>query len=240
MDQKFSGEVGQVAGRDVKNSGAQASVSIHLHNGEGAKRCISDRQRRAIGAKVFELEAKTGVEKLIVYRRLMTRFKFQTMDEMPRDLFERVMRYLDGWIRNGSAEQVSPAPAQPEVKEPTPATPQPIALAESPADPPAPQVVAATTAKAEPVPAQQQKARLPWLAVSIAVVATAGVAAALYTVTHRPDESAQDQAAVTSPHCEYGGNRYSLGSVVMQAGVRRQCAAVDDGAAWERVDTSRR
>ncbi|WP_231716814.1 hypothetical protein [Burkholderia ubonensis] len=48
MDQKCSGEVGQIAGRDVKDSNSQANVNNHLHNGAKAKRYISDRQRRAV------------------------------------------------------------------------------------------------------------------------------------------------------------------------------------------------
>ncbi|PAJ78848.1 hypothetical protein [Burkholderia ubonensis] len=69
MVQKFSGEVGQVACRDVKASNAQANVSIHLHGEIAAKQHISVKQRRAIGAKVHELDAKTRVERLTVYRR---------------------------------------------------------------------------------------------------------------------------------------------------------------------------
>ncbi|KGC64816.1 hypothetical protein [Burkholderia pseudomallei] len=240
MNQKFSGEVGQVAGGDVKASNAQANVNIHLHSGAESKQYISERQRRAIGAKVFELEAKTGVEKLMVYRRLRTVFKFSSMDEMPRDLFERVMRYLDGWIRNGSADQSPRASVQSELNERKHAAPQSLAPAESQADHAVRQADATAPIEPEFTLAQQQKKQSPWLAVSIAVTVTIAVVATMYVVMQRPDKSAQNQVAAISPHCEYGGNRYSPGSVVMQAGVRRQCATTGDGAAWQKADTARR
>lgn len=240
MNQKFNGEVGQVAGGDVKASNAQANVNIHLHSGAESKQYISERQRRAIGAKVFELEAKTGVEKLMVYRRLRTVFKFPSMDEMPRDLFERVMRYLDGWIRNGSADQPARASVQSKLNEQKHAAPQSVASAESQAEHAVRQAEVMASIEPESTQVQQQKKQSPWLAVSIAVMVTTAVAATLYVVMHRPDESVQNQAAFSSPHCEYGGNRYSLGSVVMQVGVRRQCATTGDGAAWQKADTARR
>lgn len=240
MQQKFSGEVGQVAGRDVKSSNAQAHVNIHLHSGAESKQYISERQRRAIGAKVFELEAKTGVEKLMVYRRLMTRFKFQSMDQMPRDLFERVMRYLDGWIRNGSADQANaPASARAEVESSTLAVPKSAVPVEPELERAAVQAAPMLSMPA-PTPAAQPKKQSPWLAVLIAVAATISAGAALYAVVHRPTVPVKSETVATPLHCEYGGDRYSVGSVAMQAGVRRQCVAVDDGTAWQKADAIRR
>ncbi|RBL66016.1 alpha/beta hydrolase, partial [Pseudomonas sp. MWU13-2625] len=89
-------------------------------------------------------------------------------------------------------------------------------------------------------PAQQQRKRWGWPAVSIAATAAMVIAAVQYVGAHHPDTPAQIQVAEPAHHCEYGGDRYSPGSVVMQAGIRRQCVAVDDGAAWQKADLARR
>ncbi|MDN7492509.1 alpha/beta hydrolase [Burkholderia sp. AU45274] len=251
MNQKFSGDVGQVAGGDVKSNSAQTNVNVHFHSSEPkpvATKFISDKQRNAIARKAFEIEAKTGTDKLMVYRRLMTVFDFERMDEMPRAAYERAIKYLDGWIRNGILGQTSGAPAQQEVKDPEPAAPLPVAPSELPVEHPVPPAVAATTPvpapSPSPVPApapvHQESKRSSWLAVAVTVTAAGAIAAALYVVTHRSDAPAQAPAAELPRHCEYGGDRYSPGSVVMQAGIRRQCVAVDDGAAWQKADLARR
>ena len=249
MNQKFSGDVGQVAGGDVKSSSAQTNVNVHFHGGESKSvvtKFISDKQRNAIARKAFEIEAKTGTDKLMVYRRLMTVFDFERMDEMPRNAYERAIKYLDGWIRNGTLGQVPAALAQQEVKEPAPAAAQPVTASELPAERPVPPAVAVTTPAPAPAPAaapspvHQPSKRSSWLAVAIAVIVTGGIAAALYAMTHRSDALAQAQAAEPPHHCEYGGDRYSPGSVVMQAGVRRQCVAIEGGAAWQKADAARR
>ncbi|WP_175908435.1 MULTISPECIES: alpha/beta hydrolase [unclassified Burkholderia] len=239
MIQKFSGDVGQVAGGDVKSNSAQTNVNVHFH-GSGPKpivtQFISDRQRNAIARKAFEIQAKTGTDKLMVYRRLMTVFEFERMDEMPRNVYERAIKYLDGWIRNGTLGQTPGAPASKEVKEPAPAVPQPVA----PSDP-VPPVVATTPAEPAPpvVPAQPQKKRSPWFAVSIGVTAAMAIAV-MYVVVPHSDASAQTQAAELPRHCEYGGNRYSPGGVVMQAGIRQQCVTDGErGARWERAPGGR-
>lgn len=246
MDQKFSGEVGQVAGRDVKNSGAQASVNIHLHNGVESKRYISDRQRRAIGAKVFELEAKTGVEKLMVYRRLMTRFKFRSMDEMPRELFERVMRYLDGWIRNGTAEQGASSFPQREIKEQAPA-PEPQATSTEPRiEHVAPAILAATvpvstSTQSGIAPAQTQKRQRSRHVVASAAVAAVAIVVVSYVTVNRPDAPTVSQMAAPPLHCEYGGHRYTVGSIVRQEGLRQRCETTAERvAAWQPVTSNGR
>ncbi|RQR31565.1 alpha/beta hydrolase [Burkholderia sp. Bp9142] len=251
MNQKFSGDVGQVAGGDVKSNSAQANVNFHFHSEKQVPvvtKFISDRQRNAIARKAFEIEEKTGTDKLMVYRRLMTVFDFERMDEMPRNVYERAIKYLNGWIRNGTLAQTPTAPAQQEAKEPEPAAPQPVAPSDLPAENPVPPAVTATTPEPAPspspvpapTPVHQQSKRSPWLAVAVAATAAGAIAVALYVVTHRSDAPAQAPATEPPGHCEYGGDRYSPGSVVMQAGVRRQCVAVDGGAAWQKADAARR
>ncbi|AKA61159.1 phage-encoded membrane protein [Burkholderia cenocepacia] len=251
MNQKFSGDVGQVAGGDVKSNNAQANVNFHFHSEKPAPvatKFISDRQRNAIARKAFEIEEKTGTDKLMVYRRLMTVFDFERMDEMPRNVYERAIKYLDGWIRNGTLAQTPTVPAQQEAKEPEPAALQPVAPSDLPAENPAPAAVAAPAPVPSsffspgpgPASAYPQSKRSPWLAVVVAVTASGAIAAALYAAMHRNDAPAQALETEPPRHCEYGGERYSPGSVVMQAGVRRQCVAVEGGAAWQKADPARR
>ncbi|WP_081067943.1 alpha/beta hydrolase [Burkholderia territorii] len=251
MNQKFSGDVGQVAGGDVKNNSAQTNVNVHFHGGESkpvVTKFISDKQRNAIARKAFEIQAKTGTDKLMVYRRLMSVFDFERMDEMPRHVYERAIKYLDGWIRRGTLGQTPDTAAQPEVIAPALTAASPIVRNESIAERATPPIVAARppepTRAPEPAvataaaPAQQKRKRLPWVAVSIAAVLM--VTASLYVVESRREATTQLQAVELPQHCEYGGERYSPGGVVMQAGIRQQC--VTDGlrgARWERAPGGR-
>ncbi|EKS9886521.1 alpha/beta hydrolase [Burkholderia pyrrocinia] len=251
MNQKFSGDVGQVAGGDVKSNSAQTNVNVHFHGGESkpvVTKFISDKQRNAIARKAFEIQAKTGTDKLMVYRRLMSVFDFERMDEMPRHVYERAIKYLDGWIRRGTLGQTPETPAQPQVTAPVLTAAPSTVRNEFLAEQPSPSIVAAPlepTPAAEPVPVtasapvQQERKRLPWVA-AVLIAAAVMVAAALYVVASRRDVPAQFQAVELPQHCEYGGNRYSPGGVVMQAGIRQQC--VTDGvrgARWERAPGGR-
>ncbi|WP_269503752.1 alpha/beta hydrolase [Burkholderia sp. IMCC1007] len=247
MNQKFSGDVGQVAGGDVKSNSAQTNVNLHFHGSDSkpiVTKFISERQRNAIARKAFEIAAKTGTDKLMVYRRLMTVFNFERMDEMPRNVYERAIKYLDTWIRNGTLGQALGVTAKQEAKESEPAAQPPVVASELSI----PSVVTAMTPVPTPspspaparAPAHQQSKRTPLLAVSIAATAAAVVAAVLYVEAHRPDTPAQTQAAEPPQHCEYGGDRYSPGGVVMQAGIRQQCVTDGErGARWERAPSGR-
>ncbi|RQQ73118.1 alpha/beta hydrolase [Burkholderia stagnalis] len=265
MNQKFSGDVGQVAGGDVKSNSAQTNVNVHFHGGESkaaVTKFISERQRNAIARKAFEIQEKTGTDKLMVYRRLMTVFNFERMDEMPRNVYERAIKYLEGWIRNGTLGQAPAASAQQEEKGVMPAASQPVVPSKPQGEHPvhlagatpdrALELALPTVAEQVPVrgpapsplpspspaPVQQHK-RSMWLAGAV-VSAAMVIAAVLYVEAHRPDALAQTQAVEPPQHCEYGGDRYSPGSVVMQAGVRRQCVAADGGAAWQKAGATRR
>ncbi|MBY8609955.1 alpha/beta hydrolase [Burkholderia arboris] len=252
MNQKFSGDVGQVAGGDVKSNSAQTNVNVHFHGGQSkpvVTKFISDKQRNAIARKAFEIQAKTGTDKLMVYRRLMSVFDFERMDEMPRSVYERATKYLDGWIRRGTLGQTPDTPAQPEVTAPALTATPPIIRNEALAERPIPPIVSATpvepalAAESAPAtasaPAQLERKRLLWVAVSIA--AAVMVAASFYVVASGREVPAQLPAVELPQHCEYGGDRYSPGGVVMQAGIRQQCVADGErGARWERAPGGRR
>ncbi|VWD07550.1 phage-encoded membrane protein [Burkholderia aenigmatica] len=251
MNQKFSGDVGQVAGGDVKSNSAQTNVNLHFHSSEPKPvetKFISDKQRNSIARKAYEIEAKTGTDKLMVYRRLMSVFDFKRMNEMPCNVYERAIKYLDSWIRNGTLGQAPSAPAQQEAKVPETAASQPVVPSELPANRTVPPAVAATAPAfapspspvPAPAPVHQQSKRSPWLAVAVAATAAGSIAAALYVVAPRPEMRAQTLAIELPQHCEYGGNRYSPGGVVMQAGIRQQCVTDGErGARWERAPGSR-
>ncbi|MBU9520251.1 alpha/beta hydrolase [Burkholderia multivorans] len=245
MNQKFDGEIGQVAGGDVKSNSAQTSVNVHFHGGESnaeATKFITDKQRAAIARRAFEIEAKTGTDKLMVYRRLKTVFGFEFIEQMPRSTYERAIKYLDSWIRNGNlGHPPDPSNQQkakhtsssgPTVHRDSPVTqPQaacPIAVAPTP-----------TASAMSFVPVQQNGSwqRRRAIALLVIAAASAAVGAYFYFETRRADVDERVQAAEPL-RCEYGGDRYSPGSIIMQAGVRRQCVTADGAAAWQKADTA--
>jgi hypothetical protein len=249
MNQKFDGEIGQVAGGDVKSNSAQTSVNVHFHGGEPnavTTKFITDKQRAAIARRAFEIEAKTGTDKLMVYRRLKTVFGFEFIEQMPRSTYERAIKYLDSWIRNGNLGYPPDPSGEQKVKHT--ASPAPTPRREAPA--PRPQFSASSVAMASapvtsPVsPALMQQNGKPSRRGAVALAGVAAIVAAagayVYADRHRVHVPQQVQAA-EPPQCEYGGNRYSLGGVVMQAGIRQECVADGEhGARWERASGRRR
>lgn len=243
MEQKFNGDIGQVAGRDVRASSAQSTVSVHIHNGPKL-RYISERQRAAIARWAFRIQAKTRADNLMVYRRLMTVFKFPNMDEMPADIYQRVISYLDAWLKNGTTDQSA---TNTEPRDPALLRDQQLHQIAGDTSEARIAVHASaryqtTSVQAVPTLMPEPKRHLfPWrsLAASCAVIAV--LAVVTYVVVERSNVPAQQPVATTAPQCEYGGNRYSLGSVVMQAGIRQHCVAIDGhSATWQRLEPSRR
>lgn len=248
MNQKFSGEVGQVAGRDVKSSSAQASVNLHFHSGESkpvVTKFISDKQRNVIARKAFEIQDRTGTDKLMVYRRLMTVFDFKKMDEMPRDAYERALKYLEGWIRNGTMGQVPLASTKSDIKpspgiEPLKSSELSIPEAQETLPIPANAVTSEALPTASPAGDDRQRQRFGAVT-AIGVGALACAAILYYQVDKRytPTQSAVSES--TPLQCEYGGSRYTVGSIVMQAGMRARCTdAVGHGVEWQPLATNKR
>ncbi|AOJ11686.1 hypothetical protein [Burkholderia mayonis] len=245
MNQKFSGDVGQVAGHDVKSNSAQASVNLHFHSGESkpvVTKVISDRQRNVIARKAFEIQGKTGTDKLMVYRRLMTVFNFKKMDDMPRDVYERALKYLDGWIRNGTMLQVPVALKQTDVTSPSsietskPSIPAVQRTPRHPLD---------VVASAMPPTASHPTSKRQWTRYGVTAPICLGLlvlAAIFYFEIGRRPATEQVAATEATPlHCEYGGSRYTVGSIVMQAGKRARCIeAVGHGVEWQPLATSKR
>lgn len=248
MNQKFSGEVGLVAGRDVKSSSAQASVNLHFHSGESkavVTKFISDKQRNVIARKAFEIQDRTGTDKLMVYRRLMTVFDFKKMDEMPRDVHERALKYLDGWIRNGTMGQVPAASTRSDIKPLSgiePSKPSELSIPEVPETQPLPANAmtseALTTASHAGDDRQRQRFRA-FTAISVGALVCAAILYYQVDKRYTPTQSAVSESAPLQ--CEYGGSRYTVGSIVMQAGMRARCAeAVGRGVEWQPLATNKR
>lgn len=217
MNQQFEGSIGQVAGRHIKSNSAQSSVNIYIQN-ETKLKYISNRQRSAIARKIDAVEAKTGTDRLMVDRRLMTVFRFGSMNEMPRDVFPSAMAYLDGWIRNGTAahshddwQAVSqPAAARRQRKR--------IGL----------QMPRSDTSFT------RLRARAKWKT-PVAVVAGSAFASFVvhFAVAHSSSFATASTEARVS-RCEYGGLHYSIGSVVQQAGLRQVCVSgVERRPLWQ-------
>lgn len=240
MEQKFNGSIGQVAGRDVKTNSAQSNVSVHIHN-EPKPSYISDRQRSAIARKAYQIQAKTQTDKLMVYRRLMTVFKFPNMDEMPRDVYQRAMSYLEVWLRNGTTEPASIKASSRTSGHATDTSYRDVMEGASHAVTSTKPVVANPHVFAQAAAPDAPARRAPWRAVAVACGVIAALSAGAYVVVDLSTASAQLPAAPVAAQCEYGGHHYSIGSVVLQAGLRQQCVIRDDNAAtWEPVSTRHR
>ncbi|ABX18536.1 alpha/beta hydrolase [Burkholderia multivorans] len=248
MNQKFDGEIGQVAGGDVKSNSAQTSVNVHFHGGEpkaAETEFINNKQRAAIAHRVFKIQKQTGTEALMVYRRLKTVFDYESIERMPRSKYKPAISYLDSWLRNGNLGNPPGSAALQKVKHPSPAAP--TARRESPS----PHVqfaspAAATFSPAAPmataVPVQQNSRASRRGAMALVGIAVIVAAATVYLYVERHPAGVRQQVeAAEPPQCEYGGNRYSLGGVVMQAGIRQRCVAdADHGVRWERATGGRR
>jgi hypothetical protein len=66
----------------------------------------------------------------------------------------------------------------------------------------------------------------------------AAVGASAYSVAKSEASPQPHSPVVHALNCEYGGNRYSVGSVVMQADVRRLCVAAGTSrAAWQNAQS---
>jgi hypothetical protein len=226
-------EVALAGGGDFTMTSAQAQVDLHIHHAAAAE-YISQRQRKALARKAFNIQAKTGTDKLKIYRRLMSVFDFRSVDVLPQAKYSRVMAYLDAWLKSGTESQV---PASRSFESPVK-----VVSPESASDSTNHIVIETKSELIEPtLPARVMPPMKAMVSVSLmhrlvfagaallAVVAIASYAAG-------PGQSFWLPFGLTfgAAKCQYAGHRYSIGSVMIQAGRGRQCvAAIDDSATWE-------
>ncbi|WP_157658576.1 hypothetical protein [Burkholderia ubonensis] len=227
--QNFRGEIGHVAGRDIKANNSLSNVSLHFHNAQYMQ-CISNRQRNAIARRALKIQIQTGTDKLIVYQRLMMVFDFHNMAEMPSAIYKRVIAYLDAWLKNGWTDdmagtapwrlksshdwQVDRTKAASELTTiSAPAHASQLGLS---AD-------RQTTSAVTPTPSGRP---MPWHKLAVVSAMTAALVVSVCVVVWGSMVPGREPFTSVSMQCEYGGYRYSLGSIVPQAGTLLRCVEV--------------
>ncbi len=229
------GDAGQVVAGDATHDGASAtnhlSNVITINNGKGDHapepiRKINDLQRRRIASKVHEVMDAIGMEKLEVYRIILTDFGLDEIRDLPRNQFKAVMETLERWIAEEREEREEPvietssAPASSEK--------------ENPVIPNAPCI--GCTA----VESQLTRVRR-WVVAAVGLALAAGGAAGYAVFTHvgvsagTPASGSANAIAGSAATCQHDGKVYSRGSVTrMSDNTLYVCSASDSGAAsWE-------
>lgn len=96
------GDVAQLitGGTVYEGSNPQLSNVFNLSFGSNADRAITDLQRKAIAYRVGEVLSATGLERIDVYKVILTDFGVDKLGELPRDSFHEVMALLDRWVKD--------------------------------------------------------------------------------------------------------------------------------------------
>ncbi|MBN4667194.1 hypothetical protein HUS70_17020 [Pandoraea nosoerga] len=115
-EQNFTGDVGQVAAGDAVHHtyGPSQSNVITIHSAAQPEppAPITEFQRKAIAAKVDQVAKLGGVEKIDVYRIVLTEFGVNRIRELPKADYRATMDMLDGLEKN-----VNEAPSDAESSE---------------------------------------------------------------------------------------------------------------------------
>ncbi|MDR6500225.1 hypothetical protein J2785_003381 [Burkholderia ambifaria] len=243
MKQNFSGDIGQVAGRDVNATSTLSNFNLYFHNVRDV-RYISERQRNAIARRALNIQVKTGTDKLIVYRRLMTVFNVPNMDEIPTAIYKRVISYLNAWLKNGWTDETAGArPRSSASSHDRQSCRTEVAPELATFSTPAPAFHTSPSTSQQPVSTfthTQDDLSTQWhmLTVMLAVVAALAVSVCV-VVWSSMTPGGQPLTAVLL-RCEYGGHRYSLGSIVAQAGTLLRCVEVDKySVTWQAMTDSK-
>ncbi|SUD65877.1 Uncharacterised protein [Pandoraea pnomenusa] len=104
-EQNFHSDIGQVAGESIVNhtNGPTQSNIITIHGAAPPEppAPITELQRKAIGAKVAQIAERGGVEKIHVYRIILTHFGVNRIRELPKTDFHATMAFLDELEKGG-------------------------------------------------------------------------------------------------------------------------------------------
>ncbi|MDO3621791.1 hypothetical protein Q3O98_11840 [Ralstonia pseudosolanacearum] len=226
------GDAGQVVAGDATHDGASAtnhlSNVITINNGKGDQapepsRKINDLQRRRIASKVHEVMNATGMEKLEVYRIILTDFGLDEIRDLPRNQFKAVMEMLERWIAEESEEPVIETSSAPASSE-----------RESQVIPDVP-CIGCTAVESR----LTRMRRWMIAAVSLALAAGGAAGYAVFTPARvsagTPANGSAIAVAGSSATCQHDGKVYSRGSVTrMSDNTLYVCSASDNGAAsWE-------
>lgn len=203
------GDVAQLitGGTVYEGSNAQLSNVFNLSFGSNADRAITDLQRKAIAYRVGEVLSATGLERIDVYKVILTDFGVDKLGELPRDSFHEVMALLDRWVRDPLNVPHSSSLAHP------------FALTGDPGS------------SSEPSsPSGGSPHRNTTIVISNRHLLSAiGVASALLCGAWLAGVGLSQDPTV----CQFDGRAFSVGSVVKMEGLKRECQRItDDGPEW--------
>jgi len=219
---EFKCEVGQVVGGSSHSNTAQTYVDVHVHHRDGMA-TISKRQRSAIESKVHQIQQKTGIDEQMVYRRLMSWFDFESMDEIPARKFSKVMSYLDHWLVNGTV--TSPGIDNHRSDQHVRRSKRHSLNLESEhfSEIPAVYTSRESVPPTAPKGAVEAMHKSPWALLGLATLIVVILASCVGAVMHILTDKASVSATTEHASCQYGDHLYSIGSVLNQAGVTKTC-----------------
>jgi len=203
------GDVAQLitGGTVYEGSNPQLSNVFNLSFGANADRSITDLQRKAIAYRVGEVLSATGLERIDVYKVILTDFGVDKLGELPRDSFHEVMALLDQWIKDPLNVPHSSS------------LPHPYALVADPG-----------STREPSSPSNGSMRHNTTITISnlhlFIVIGVFGVllcGAWLAGVGYSQDPTV----------CQYEGRAFSVGSLVKMEGFKRECQrTTDDGLQW--------
>lgn len=203
------GDVAQLITGGTVNEGSNPQLSnvFNLSFGANADRAITDLQRKAIAYRVGEVLSATGLERIDVYKVILTDFGVDKLGELPRDSYHEVMSLLDRWVKN-------PRNLPPSSFDLS----HPCALLGNPGS------------KSEPPQPPGGAGRSTTLVISNRhLFGAIGVAGALLFGVWLAGFAAPQGPLV----CQFDGRAFSVGSVLKMEGLKRECQrTTDDGPEW--------
>lgn len=236
-EQHFTGDVGQVAaGNAVSHThGPSQRNVINIHNGATAAPSapITELQRRAIAAKVFEVSNASDLDTIDIYRIILAEFGAEKIRELPKSEYRAAMELLAQLEKEAGA---APSPIQ--VDDPSPftiSTPPTVETRLEPADHLCPHCAEHKRNLVAVLDQSRNARRLSGIVISVLALFAAGSAAMTYS-------GALSATGPTSePVCRFNNGAYSIGSVVAVGGNKsRECVLGADGnqTRWESVNPS--
>lgn len=201
------GDVAQLITGGTVNEGSNPQLSnvFNLSFGANADRAITDLQRKAIAYRVGEVLSVTGLERIDVYKVILTDFGVDKLGELPRDSFHEVMALLDRWVKDPLNVPRSSS------------FPHPYALIGDPGSTPEPSS-----------PSDGAMSRNTTIVISNRHLFSLIGAGALLCGVWLAFGGAQGPSV-----CQFDGRAFSVGSVVKMEGLKRECQrATVDGPEW--------
>lgn len=211
------GDVAQLVtgGTVVEGSSPHMSNVLNLSFGSKEVRTITDLQRKEIATRVGEVLSITGLERLDVYKVILTDFGVDKLAELSRDSYHEVMALLDGWVRE--------AKGLPPPRATAPSLISALIGAPSPNNAPQP-------------PADSSSCHgIARHLVGLYLLGAFGVAGAIIGGMLLLGLGQPQGPAL----CHFDGNLYSVGSVVKMGGRERECQrTTEDGPEWAGLSES--